>query len=46
MNNLIDNELYKAINQELNRERSTLEMIASENFTSQQVLEVVGSNDK
>ena len=43
MNNLIDNELYKAINQELDRERSTLEMIASENFTSQEVLEVVGS---
>jgi len=39
----IDKQLYDAINKELDRERSTLEMIASENFTSQQVLEVVGS---
>ena len=43
MNNLIDNELYEAINQELLRERNTLEMIASENFTSKEVLDVVGS---
>ena len=39
----IDTELYDAINEELNRERYTLEMIASENFTSPNVLEVVGS---
>ena len=38
-----DKELYDAINEELNRERYTLEMIASENFTSPNVLEVVGS---
>ena len=38
-----DTELYDAINEELNRERYTLEMIASENFTSPNVLEVVGS---
>ena len=38
-----DLELYKAINEELERERDTLEMIASENFTSQNVLDVVGS---
>ena len=43
MNNLIDSELYEAINQELLRERETLEMIASENFTSKEVLDVVGS---
>ena len=43
MNNLVDNELYEAINQELLRERDTLEMIASENFTSKEVLDVVGS---
>ena len=43
MNNLVDNELYEAINQELFRERDTLEMIASENFTSKEVLDVVGS---
>ena len=38
-----DMELYDAINEELDRERYTLEMIASENFTSPSVLEVVGS---
>jgi len=38
-----DIELYDAINEELDRERYTLEMIASENFTSPSVLEVVGS---
>ena len=39
----IDTSLYNAINEELNRERNTLEMIASENFTSQDVLDAVGS---
>jgi glycine hydroxymethyltransferase len=43
MDKNIDTELYDAINEELNRERYTLEMIASENFTSPNVLEVVGS---
>ena len=46
MNNNLKNqdlELYNAINEELSRERSTLEMIASENFTSQNVLDIVGS---
>jgi len=43
INKNIDTELYDAIDEELNRERYTLEMIASENFTSQNVLEVVGS---
>ncbi len=38
-----DLELYNAINEELSRERGTLEMIASENFTSQNVLDIVGS---
>ena len=38
-----DQELYMAINEELDRERNTLEMIASENFTSSHVLDVVGS---
>jgi len=38
-----DLELYNAINEELCRERDTLEMIASENFTSQSVLDIVGS---
>ena len=46
MNNKLkkyDLELFDAINEEMIRERSTLEMIASENFTSQSVLDVVGS---
>ena len=38
-----DLELYTAIEKELNRERDTLELIASENFTSENVLNVVGS---
>ena len=38
-----DLELYNAIEKELNRERNTLELIASENFTSENVLNVVGS---
>ena len=38
-----DIELYNSIVEELDRERYTLEMIASENFTSPSVLEVVGS---
>ena len=36
-------DIYNAIEEELNRERDTLEMIASENFTSKKVLDVVGS---
>ncbi len=45
MNNLenIDKKLYDAINEEFDRELTTLEMIASENFTSQNILDVVGS---
>ena len=39
----IDLELSNAIEEELHRERDTLEMIASENFTSRHVLDVVGS---
>ncbi|NOZ09344.1 MAG: serine hydroxymethyltransferase [FCB group bacterium] len=38
-----DPELYQAIFGELQRQRNTLEMIASENFTSPAVLEAVGS---
>ena len=38
-----DLELYNAIQKELDRERNTLELIASENFTSEYVLEIVGS---
>ena len=38
-----DLELYNCIEKELNRERNTLELIASENFTSNNVLNTVGS---
>jgi len=38
-----DKELYESMSEELFRERNTLEMIASENFTSPYVLDVVGS---
>ena len=38
-----DLELYNCIEKELNRERNTLELIASENFTSTNVLNTVGS---
>ena len=45
MNNLklSDKQIYKLINAELDRQSNTLEMIASENFTSKSVLESVGS---
>jgi len=38
-----DSEIYKIISQELTRQRKGLEMIASENYVSQAVLEAVGS---
>lgn len=38
-----DPAVLEAINQELNRERDSVELIASENFTSRAVMEAVGS---
>ena len=38
-----DIEVYNAVRKELKRERNTLELIASENFTSEYVLDIVGS---
>mgnify|MGYP003983034961 CR=1 FL=1 len=38
-----DPQIYESIQGELNRQQFTLEMIASENFTSPQVMEAVGS---
>lgn len=38
-----DPELYELIRSEKNRQRTGLEMIASENFTSVSVLECLGS---
>lgn len=39
----VDPEIYKAINSELERQRTKLELIASENFTSSAVMEAGGS---
>ncbi len=39
----IDRELYESLQGELDRQRQTLELIASENFTSPAVLAVAGS---
>lgn len=41
--NQIDKELAKYLQNELNRQRTTLEMIPSENFVSEAVLEALGS---
>ena len=38
-----DPKVYEIINSELNRQKNTLELIASENLTSQSVMEAVGS---
>ncbi len=38
-----DPELYEAIMLELNRQRNKIELIASENFVSEAVLEAAGS---
>ena len=38
----VDPELYEIINKEQNREHETLELIASENFTSPAILEAAG----
>ena len=45
MKNIInkDPEIYNAINSELERQRNTIELIASENFTSPSVIEATGS---
>jgi len=45
MNNLkdVDPEIFKAIKGEENRQKNTIELIASENFVSSAVLEAQGS---
>ena len=40
---IADPEVFNSIEQELHRQQNTLEMIASENFTSPNVMEAVGS---
>ena len=37
-----DTELFNILEKELDREESTIELIASENFTSQAVMEMTG----
>lgn len=39
----VDNEIAKLIEQELDRQRSTIELIASENFTSEAVMATCGT---
>lgn len=36
-----DEEVYNAINKELNRQRNKIELIASENFVSESVMEAM-----
>ncbi len=36
-----DNEIYSAIKKELNRQRNKIELIASENFVSDSVMEAM-----
>lgn len=38
-----DKEIYSLIDKELNRQRNSIELIASENFTSEAVMEAMGS---
>ena len=40
---VVDTELAEYIDEDLNRQRNTIELIASENFTSQAVMEACGS---
>ena len=41
--NITDPEVFNSIEQEFHRQQNTLEMISSENFTSPNVMEAVGS---
>ena len=38
-----DKEIYDSIERELNRQRNKIELIASENFVSDSVMEAMGS---
>lgn len=38
-----DNEVFKSVERELNRQRNNIELIASENFVSEEILELAGS---
>ncbi len=43
MSSMRDLEVFKSVQKELDRQRSNIELIASENFVSQQILELAGS---
>ena len=38
-----DTEIFESVERELNRQRNNIELIASENFVSEQILELAGS---
>ncbi|UTY40373.1 serine hydroxymethyltransferase [Allocoprobacillus halotolerans] len=43
MNKMKDRELFESVERELNRQRNNIELIASENFVSEEILELAGS---
>ena len=38
-----DTEVFESVERELNRQRNNIELIASENFVSEQILELAGT---
>ena len=38
-----DTQVFESVERELNRQRNNIELIASENFVSEQILELTGS---
>ena len=38
-----DMEVFESVERELNRQRNNIELIASENFVSEEILELAGS---
>lgn len=38
-----DTKVFESVERELNRQRNNIELIASENFVSEQILELAGS---
>ena len=38
-----DTQLFESVERELNRQRNNIELIASENFVSEEVLQLAGS---
>ena len=40
---MIDLKVFESVERELNRQRNNIELIASENFVSEEILELAGS---